>query len=526
MGSIIAISAQDPEGVGRLGYDNATLIAWNEGISDRLIPKKDFNSDMRIAKAGEAANTSPVTFLLPFLTKIYDYFKAINGKGNKDDINYAYGGLDFSYRDFLSNLDRFDERNMFKTIIPTELTITLDGIGGVIIGNLFKINQDIVPKGYKSVKDRQLAYIVTKLGHNISDNDWTTEFSAYPVVFEKATGKDIQKQWDGQEYPGSSLTVRAGGNKILSLDKTISTCGFNQTRYSEAIKFFTDKGYSREATAALVGSFLQESQLNPKIVNVNDKLAYNASEQTYAAGIAQWVGPRRVQLLQYAKSQGISISNYNEAVKVKDNSTKTPTSKDIIRSAMTNIPLKTQLEFVAREAPTYRKFNDFKTTNDLNSAILWVYEIYEGGNYTEGASIGNREGYALDIMNRFLGKPCGSAAPVVATAAAAPAQPAPSPPAPSKPAPSPSPVVPPSPTPRASSSVTSNWKVGEYVVTGVESKNGVTIQYDVIKDTTPEYYTIVLKKNNTIIDEINVGPILKDDVVTQAKEEAQSNLPE
>ena len=44
MGSIIAISAQDPGGIGTLGYDNATLVAWNQGISDRLIPKKLTNS--------------------------------------------------------------------------------------------------------------------------------------------------------------------------------------------------------------------------------------------------------------------------------------------------------------------------------------------------------------------------------------------------------------------------------------------------------------------------------------------------
>ena len=535
MGSIIAISAQDPEGVGRLGYDNATLVAWNEGISDRLIPKKDFNSDMRIAKAGDPANKSPVTFLLPFLTKVYDYFRAINGKGNKDDINYAYGGLNFSYRDFLANLDRFDERNLFKTIIPTELSITLDGLGGVIIGNLFKINQDIVPKGYSNVATRQLAYIVTKLGHNIADNDWTTELSAYPVVFENKPGKDVQKQWDGQEYPGSSLTVRAGSNKILSLDKTKSTCGFNQTRYSTAVKFFISKGYSKEATAALVGSFLQESELNPQIVNFNDKLAIDAPEQTYAAGIAQWIGRggRRSRLLKYAKNKGINIPNYDEAYatysswpdagvpprgKQKDTNT-------IIKRAFSNIDLQTQLDYVNIEAATYKGFANFKTTTNLNDAILWVYEIYEGGNYTAGASIGNREGYALDIINRsFLNKPCGSAAPAVTTATT-PAQPAASPPAASKPAPSPSPAVSPSPTPKPSPSAVANWKVGEHIVTGVESKNGVTIQYDVVKDTTPEYYTIILKKNNAIIDEINVGPILKDDVIAQAKEEAQSNLP-
>jgi len=169
MGSIIAISAQDATGIGKLGYDNATLVAWNEGISDRLIPKKDFNSSIALNDPNKP--NIPATFLLPFLTKIYNYFQYINNQSVIDDFNYAYGGLDFAYKDFLSNLDRFDPQNRFKTIIPTELSITLDGLGGIIIGNLFKINQDIVPKGYKNTGGRNVAYIVTRLGHQISGND-------------------------------------------------------------------------------------------------------------------------------------------------------------------------------------------------------------------------------------------------------------------------------------------------------------------------------------------------------------------
>ena len=212
MGSIIAISAQDATGIGKLGYDNATLVAWNKGITDRLIPKKDFNSTIAIADGAE-----PASFLLPFLTKIYNYFQYINGVPNensKDNFNYAYGGLDFAYRDFLANLDRFDPQNKFKTIIPTELTITLDGLGGIIIGNIFKINQDIIPKGYKNTSGRDIAYIVTRLGHQISGNDWTTELSAYPVVFENTKGTKVWKQWNKNQYPGSTV-INVGGRRLV-----------------------------------------------------------------------------------------------------------------------------------------------------------------------------------------------------------------------------------------------------------------------------------------------------------------------
>jgi hypothetical protein len=206
MGSIIAISAQDPKGVGTLGYDNATLVAWNEGITDRLIPKRLTNSADLLSEEDE-----PVSYLLPFLTQMYKYFNVIAGNTNGDDINLAFGGLNFAFRDFLAHLDKLnDGNNVYKTIIPTELHVTLDGIGGIIIGNLFKINEDIVPKGYTGVVGRKLAYIVTGLGHNISGNDWTTELSAYPIVFEQSKGTEVYKQWKNDQYPGTIL--RAGGN--------------------------------------------------------------------------------------------------------------------------------------------------------------------------------------------------------------------------------------------------------------------------------------------------------------------------
>lgn len=215
MGAIIAISAQDPKSaIGRLGYDNATLVAWNEGIIDRLIPKRDFTSLIKLNEEDD-----PVTFIYPFLTKIYSYFESIQGLSTSNP-NFAYGGLNFAYRDFLAYLNSIDQRNNFKGIIPTELSVTLDGIGGIVIGNLFAINQDIVPKGYKSTFNRKLAYIITKIGHDIQSNDWTTTLSAYPVIFELQPGVDASKGWNKQEYPGAnpgSIGISVNGVPIVNI---------------------------------------------------------------------------------------------------------------------------------------------------------------------------------------------------------------------------------------------------------------------------------------------------------------------
>jgi hypothetical protein len=357
MGSIIAISAQDATGIGKLGYDNATLVAWNEGIKDRLIPKKDFNSAIALSDS-ENLNS----FILPFLTKIYNYFQYINGKKNTDDNNYAYGGLDFAYRDFLSNLDRFDPRNRFKTIIPTELTVTLDGIGGIIIGNLFKINQDIVPKGYRNVPGRDIAYIVTRLGHQISGNDWITELSAFPIVFEKTTGVDVWKKWDNNPYPGAT-TINVGGRRILIGEASINN--FDQNNIKTAVKFFASKGYTDTQIAALVGGFIFESGVNPEIVN-----------SIGAVGIAQWLGGRKTKLLSKSNPYDLNtqlnfiIEEFNNSEKAAGNKLKQATT---IESAIAAAAAYERFGGITKGAAT--TYEDVLNASETGNRIEFAQEL-------------------------------------------------------------------------------------------------------------------------------------------------------
>jgi hypothetical protein len=356
MGSIIAISAQDPEGVATLGYDNATLVAWNEGISDRIIPKK-------ITPDSLPNSNIETTYILPFLTQMWEYFKTLQGKG-KDDNTLIYGGLNFAFRDFLANIDKFDGRNKFKTIIPTELNITMDGLGGFIIGNLFQINQDIVPKGYKNVGGRKMAYIVAGLSHNITDNDWTTDIKAYPIVFEQAIGKDISKNWNNNKYPSSGDTVI--GNATISF---ASTKHINPVNIKKAVQFFLKKGYTDFQTAALVGGFIQESRLMPDITN-----------GIGAIGIAQWLGDRKINLQ--------SKPNYKN--------------------------IDTQLSFIIEELNTSSSGSNkkLKTSSTLEDAIAAAASYERFGGITKGTNTtyqdvlqasetGNRIGFTKDLLERI-----------------------------------------------------------------------------------------------------------------------------
>jgi len=189
-----------------------------------------------------------------------------------------------------------------------------------------------------------------------------------------------------------------------------ATKGFDQDNISKAMSFFISKGFSNAAAAATVGSFLQESRLNPKIVNYNDKLAIGAPEQTYAAGIAQWIGygGRRSRCLKYAKSKGINIPNYDEAYATyskwdKAGVSARPKQADtvtIIQNAFSNMTLEVQLEFVEDEMKSYKGFTEFKNSTDTNVAARWMYVVYEGGDFSPGAALGSRVSYAADLVVR------------------------------------------------------------------------------------------------------------------------------
>jgi hypothetical protein len=60
----------------------------------------------------------------------------------------------------------------------------MDGIGGLVIGNLFTINPGVLPNGYKGTKGtgQKLAQTVTGISHKIDNSDWTTKIDALNIV--------------------------------------------------------------------------------------------------------------------------------------------------------------------------------------------------------------------------------------------------------------------------------------------------------------------------------------------------------
>ena len=93
-----------------------------------------------------------------------------------------------------------------KAIIPTKLSIEMDGIGGLIIGNLFKIPEDLVPKGYKgSEVGAKVGYTITSLGHSVSNNDWVTKIGESEI----SSSSDSVVVVSSSASPSSQLSERS-----------------------------------------------------------------------------------------------------------------------------------------------------------------------------------------------------------------------------------------------------------------------------------------------------------------------------
>jgi hypothetical protein len=188
--SIIAIGSQAQGG--QLGMQNNTMIDFNTNLIDRIIPKKDFgiasNATLHSGKLDTtlASNLGGIIFMFATLSQ------TATAPGASSDISTLFTRCKSNLRDlivYFQSITKSSGAN--RNIIPFKFSFEMDGIGGLVIGNLFTVNQDILPKGYKGMgAGVKLAQTVTGISHTLSNNnDWTTKIDALNIVLGDGPNK-------------------------------------------------------------------------------------------------------------------------------------------------------------------------------------------------------------------------------------------------------------------------------------------------------------------------------------------------
>jgi hypothetical protein len=222
--SVVAIGAQ--VGGGAMATDNNTMLDFNKGLVDRIIPKKiDPTTDPN--QTTSETVTSQLANLSSILDVFYGYFERL---GDTVILWIKIEDADFNtekadqYKNALKDLIKFYQNltasnTKNRSIIPTKLSVTMDGIGGLVIGHMFKIPEDLLPKGYKGGPiGSKLGYTVTGIGHSVSNNDWTTNIDAQTIILDDPSGTNLKY---------SDLVVKTDQGKIvtsttITLNNTIS----------------------------------------------------------------------------------------------------------------------------------------------------------------------------------------------------------------------------------------------------------------------------------------------------------------
>jgi len=219
LASMIAIGAQT--GPSRSAEDVTVLTQWNAGLQDRFAGNKNQGTlDCRVNDTGkEKEKNIPFWVNTPQAFSIYALYLGFVEWINRPSVKKieksfielaanAYYRLYFVGDSATYNAPLFDtvknkgmtyfkqqagisllpgeneEQNqssakkvVAKGVIPVELSFTTDGIGGIKVGQVFKVSPGVLPKKYD-----EFGYIVTGIDHSIDNNRWYTNVKSQLFV--------------------------------------------------------------------------------------------------------------------------------------------------------------------------------------------------------------------------------------------------------------------------------------------------------------------------------------------------------
>lgn len=186
--AIIAIGSQAKGG--QLGMQNNTMIDFNRKLIDRIIPTKTFDN-LHDNENNENASLQLNSSLATLIT-LFEGFNKVSPVDSsvKSEASVTFNDGKNALRDlivYFQSITSSPGKN--RNLIPTKFSFEMDGIGGLVIGHMFRLPNSIIPRGYRGESGigSQLGQTITSIGHSISNNDWVTKIDALNIVLNDNT---------------------------------------------------------------------------------------------------------------------------------------------------------------------------------------------------------------------------------------------------------------------------------------------------------------------------------------------------
>ena len=222
LSATIAVAAMNPDNADNI--DSVTFNAINRGIRNRLFLQTE-NPYEKATTKEKATKIKLVNSQIDqwkgMLKLDTDYNAAIASCTYLDDdafknrrsgalsnLNKLHSLSDTLLGKYLDNEDPkfgyFMDNPPSGTPIPISLKLNMDGVSGMVIGNLFKIQDSRLPTHYRNNK---ILFLITEEDQKItSGQDWTTEITGMMQLFPGTnTGKTKICTVDNNDFRGNQI---------------------------------------------------------------------------------------------------------------------------------------------------------------------------------------------------------------------------------------------------------------------------------------------------------------------------------
>ena len=380
-------------------------------ITERDYTNVTWKEYVREAKAYLERKTNKETVLIAPPNPLTNYLgwllKAFGGNENGD---FLYSTLYFHLNDDFNKIGKELFKGFINSInnqvynesktpsntvgfIPADLNLTIEGLSGVKIYNALSINQRFLPKQYPLA----LNFIITKVNHEISSNDWSTSFSTISVPKTQA--------FDSSFLEVSTSTVLSDYQQQVEAYVPI-TNATQKTNIEIVATYLKNAGLTQAGATGVIGNMLAESGVDPtRLERVRKDAGYSASSDIGGKGgfgLVQWTGQgkrRRAKLEEAAGKDKTKRNDINFQLEYLEKELKEEYSTLLsFLQSTTSVRDATEQFLTKFEKPaSYGERNDStaamaKYTSKLEGRIDQsrnaqdiVAKIYEGPIYNPGA---------------------------------------------------------------------------------------------------------------------------------------------
>ena len=283
--SQVSIAAQ---GTGNNYKENVgTLLKWNSGLIDRTIPTKTITQkeyDEEIEKQQDKLEAQRKKNI-EWAEIVTDVFEEYNTKNLFNwDVDYdeeAHDNLKSGHKQYCSRWveDSYSKNNKTPKpapgVIPVELSFKTIGIGGLKIGQAFKVAPGILPKVY----NENFGYIITGLSHDVTGNKWETSIKTQFYSIQNAsieesegTGKSEGENESNAEPDEKTVEKPLKDREWWTLVAICYAENFqnNLQGYADVAQSIYNRKIAGYFGGSIIGNILGKQQYEPVFNNRSD----------------------------------------------------------------------------------------------------------------------------------------------------------------------------------------------------------------------------------------------------------------